>query len=146
MTPQELVAAALTARTRAYAPYSHYLVGAAVLTVEGDVILGCNVENAAYPSTICAERVALTSAVAQGKRDFVAIAVATANGGSPCGTCRQVMAELGLEMQVYISDAAGNFTGTSVRALLPDSFGPQRLAEGITPPSLTVGALTEPEA
>ncbi len=131
MTPQELVAAALEARKRAYAPYSHYYVGAALLTADGSVILGCNVENAAYPSTICAERVALTSAVAQGQRDFVAIAVATANGGSPCGTCRQVMAELGLDMAVYISDAAGNYSTTSVRELLPDSFGPQRLAEGV---------------
>lgn len=131
MTPQELVAAALEARTRAYAPYSHYFVGAALLAGDGSVILGCNVENAAYPSTICAERVALTSAVAQGKRDFVAIAVATANGGSPCGTCRQVMAELGLDMAVYISDCAGNYHTTSVRELLPDSFGPQRLAEGV---------------
>ena len=138
MTPQELVAAALEARSRAYAPYSHYQVGAAVLTRDGSVVVGCNVENAAYPATICAERVALTSAVAQGKRDFVAIAVATANGGTPCGTCRQVMAELGPEMVVYISDAAGNYTTTDVRALLPDSFGPQRLAEGL--------ALTEPEA
>jgi cytidine deaminase len=131
MMPQELVAAALEARKRAYAPYSHYYVGAALLAADGSVILGCNVENAAYPSTICAERVALTSAVAQGKHDFVAIAVATANGGSPCGTCRQVMAELGLDMAVYISDAAGSYSTTSVRALLPDSFGPQRLAEGV---------------
>lgn len=131
MTPQELVAAALEARKRAYAPYSHYYVGAALLTGDGSVILGCNVENAAYPSTICAERVALTSAVAQGKHDFVAIAVATANGGSPCGTCRQVMAELGLDMTVYICDAAGNYSTTNVRELLPDSFGPQRLAEGV---------------
>ena len=131
MTPQELVAAALEARTRAYAPYSHYHVGAALLAGDGSAILGCNVENAAYPSTICAERVALTSAVAQGKRDFVAIAVATANGGSPCGTCRQVMAELGPDMVVYISDASGNYYTTTVRELLPDSFGPQRLADGV---------------
>ncbi len=131
MTSQELVAAALEARTRAYAPYSHYSVGAALLAGDGSVILGCNVENAAYPSTICAERVALTSAVAQGKHDFVAIAVATANGGSPCGGCRQVMAELGLDMTVYISDAAGNYRTTNVRELLPDSFGPRRLAEGV---------------
>src|SRR3954466_9997558 len=118
MTPQELIAAALEARSRAYAPYSQYHVGAALLAGDGSVILGCNVENAAYPSTICAERVALTSAVAQGKRDFVAIAVATANGGSPCGTCRQVMAELGLDMAVYISDAWGNYYTTTVRELL----------------------------
>ncbi len=95
MTPAELVQQALAARTRAYTPYSGYQVGAALLTEDGDVILGCNVENAAYPATICAERVALTAAVAQGKRRFTALAVATRNGGSPCGTCRQVMAELG---------------------------------------------------
>ena len=137
-TPQELaqklVAAALEARTRAYAPYSHYQVGAALLTRDGDVILGCNVENSAYGDTICAERVALTAAVAAGKRDFVAIAVATANGGTPCGSCRQVMAELGPEMTVYISDAAGSYSMTTVHALLPDSFGPQRLAEGLAEP------------
>ena len=127
MSPEELVAAALQARARAYAPYSHYYVGAALLTAGGSVIPGCNVENAAYPSTICAERVALTAAVAQGYRDFVAIAVATANGGSPCGACRQVMAELGLEMVVYIGDSAGNYRTTTVRELLPDYFGPEHL-------------------
>jgi cytidine deaminase len=131
MTPEELITAALEARERAYAPYSHYQVGAALLSADGSVTPGCNIENAAYPATICAERVALTSAVAQGKREFVAIAVATANGGSPCGTCRQVMAELGLDMTVYISDIDGNYRTTSVRELLPDSFGPQRLAEGL---------------
>lgn len=129
MTPQELVAVALAARSRAYAPYSHYQVGAAVLCSDGSVTAGCNVENAAYPATICAERVALTAAVAQGRRDFVALAVATANGGTPCGTCRQVMAELGPQMLVYISDGGGQYVTTTVRALLPDSFGPERLAD-----------------
>ena len=127
MTPDELVAAALAARERAYAPYSNYRVGAALLLANGHVVPGCNVENAAYPSTICAERVALTAAVAQGERDFVAIAVATANGGSPCGNCRQVMAELGPDMTVYISDAAGAYRTTTVSQLLPDSFGPSKL-------------------
>lgn len=122
ISPEALVAQALAAREHAYAPYSHYRVGAAVLTADGAVIPGCNVENAAYPATICAERVALTAAIAQGKRDLVAIAVVTENGGSPCGACRQVMAELGPEMIVYISDSQGNFRTTSVRALLPDSF------------------------
>ena len=122
MTPQALVAHALTARRRAYAPYSDYLVGAAVLAADGTVILGCNVENACYPATICAERVALTAAIAQGQRELVAIAVATLNGGSPCGICRQVMAELGPAMTVYISDAHGNFRTTTVAELLPDSF------------------------
>lgn len=122
MTAEELVAQALAARQRAYAPYSRYAVGAAVLAADGSVILGCNVENAAYPATICAERVALTGAIAQDKRDLVAIAVATENGGSPCGTCRQVMAELGPRMTVYISNAAGDYRTTTVRDLLPDWF------------------------
>lgn len=127
LSAAELIAVALNARDRAYAPYSHYHVGAAVLTADGSVIVGCNVENAAYPSTICAERVAITAAIAQGQRDFVAIAVATENGGSPCGACRQVMAELGPNMTVYIADADGNYRTTSVRALLPDSFMPEHL-------------------
>ena len=121
-TPEMLVAHALAARQRAYAPYSHYFVGAAVLAEDGSVVVGCNVENASYPATICAERVALTSAVAQGKRKLKAIAVATRDGGSPCGICRQVMVELGPEMQVYITDEAGKFRTTTVRDLLPDSF------------------------
>lgn len=127
LSAEELIAAALLARDRAYAPYSHYHVGAAVLTGNGFVSVGCNVENAAYPATICAERVALTAAIAQGQRDFVAIAVVTENGGSPCGTCRQVMAELGPNMIVYIADAHGNYRTTSVRDLLPDSFMPEYL-------------------
>lgn len=128
MTPAELVHQALTARTRAYAPYSGYQVGAAVLTQDGEVVLGCNVENAAYPATICAERVALTAAVAQGKRRFRAIAVATRNGGSPCGACRQVMMELGPDMTVYIADESGVYRTTTVRALLPDGFDHDQLA------------------
>jgi cytidine deaminase len=129
MTPAELIQQALIARTRAYAPYSGYQVGAAVLTVEGEVVLGCNVENAAYPATLCAERVALTAAIAQGKREFSAIAVATRNGGSPCGACRQVMMELGPDMAVYIADASGAYHTTTVRALLPDGFDRDRLAD-----------------
>ena len=128
MTPDELVQQALTARTRAYTPYSGYQVGAAVLTAAGEVVLGCNVENAAYPATICAERVALTAAVTQGKRHFTAIAVATRNGGSPCGACRQVMMELGPDMTVYIADESGAYRTTTVRALLPDGFDHDKLA------------------
>jgi cytidine deaminase len=129
VTPEMLVDHALAARQRAYAPYSHYFVGAAVLAEDGSVVVGCNVENASYPATICAERVALTSAVAQGKRKLKAIAVATRDGGSPCGICRQVMAELGPEMQVYITDEAGNFRTTTVRDLLPDSFDGSSLTD-----------------
>ncbi len=119
----DLVRHAIDARQRAYAPYSKYRVGAAVLTGGGTIITGCNVENASYPASICAECVALTSAVAQGYQDFVAIAVATQNGGSPCGICRQVMAELGPTMIVYIADATGCFHTTTVAALLPGAFG-----------------------
>jgi cytidine deaminase len=122
LTPEELVAHALSVRQKAYAPYSHYLVGAALLLADGSVVLGCNVENASYGATICAERVALTSAVAQGKQSFVALAVATKNGGSPCGICRQVMAELGPDMTVYIANEAGEFRATNTAELLPDSF------------------------
>ena len=117
-----LVRHAIDARQLAYAPYSHYQVGAALLTSDGTIIIGCNVENASYPATICAERVAMTAAIAQGQRDFVAIAVATQNGGTPCGICRQVMAELAPAMTVYITDAAGNFHTTTVAELLPSAF------------------------
>jgi cytidine deaminase len=129
MNAAELVAHALKARKRAYAPYSGYLVGSAVLAADGAVIYGCNVENAAYPSTICAERVALTGAVAQGKRDLIAIAVATKDGGSPCGPCRQVMIELAPQLVIYISDEHGNFRVTTIQDLLPDSFTAQNLEE-----------------
>ena len=122
ISPQQLVAAAQSARSQAHAPYSNYFVGAAVLTNDGEIIQGCNVENASYGGTICAERVALTSAIAQGKRELRAIAVVTVDGASPCGLCRQVMMELGPEMDVYIGDDAGKFRSTTVRALLPDAF------------------------
>lgn len=117
-----LVEAARVARQHAYAPYSNYLVGAAVLTREGTIICGCNVENASYPATICAERVALTAAIAQGHRDLLAIAVVTMNAGTPCGICRQVMAELGPEMVVYIGDESAQYTTTTVKELLPGAF------------------------
>ena len=127
VSADQLIAQAIQARQQAYAPYSHYLVGAAVLTKSGEVSTGCNVENASYGATICAERVALTRAIAERKRDFVAIAVATRDGGTPCGICRQVMAELGLEMTVYIADENGRFWTTTVKELLPHSFDPKSL-------------------
>ena len=127
MNAEQLVNQAWQARKSAYAPYSGFRVGASVLTQNGQVFLGCNVEVASYGGTICAERVALTAAVANGRGPFVAIAVATANGGSPCGTCRQVMAELGPAMTVYITDAHGNVRTTTVADLLPDSFTGEHL-------------------
>ena len=117
-----LVVAALSARKRAYAPYSKYLVGAALLTTSGAVYSGCNVENASYPATICAERVAMTSAIAAGDRTFEAIVVATLDGASPCGICRQVMAELGPMMTVYTVDDKGDHRSCSVTDLLPAPF------------------------
>jgi cytidine deaminase len=121
----KLIQEAIAARAWAYAPYSHYSVGAAVLAGSGRIYSGVNVENAAYPTTMCAERVAIFSAVSQGERDFEAIAVVTSNGGMPCGSCRQVMAEFGLETVVYIADQEGNlFQETTVEQLLPAAFRP----------------------
>jgi cytidine deaminase len=126
-----LIEAALAARQWAYAPYSNYRVGAALLTASGRVYEGVNIENAAYPAGICAERVAVFKAVAEGERDFFAIAVATANGGSPCGSCRQVLAEFSLGARVIIVDETGRVVQeTTVRDLLPGAFGPQDLQPG----------------
>ncbi len=99
MNHQELYSLAEQARTRAYAPYSHFTVGAALLTKSGKVYLGCNIENAAYGAVMCAERTAFFTAICEGERDFAAIAVAGGHEGeagdvcAPCGICRQVMAE-----------------------------------------------------
>ena len=127
---QELTKVANEVRGKAYAPYSNYNVGAALLTKTGKVFLGVNVENAAYPDTICAERSAVVSAVSAGERDFEAIAVATRNGGTPCGSCRQVLAEFGLDIEVLLVDESGNLVQhNTVRDLLPGAFQPQDLSE-----------------
>ena len=120
---EDLIEAARLARPRAYAPYSNYLVGAALLTASGQVFTGVNIENAAYPDSICAERVAVFKAVDAGERNFIAIAVVTSNGGFPCGSCRQVLAEFGLDTQVIIADAEGQvrFNGR-MEQLLPGAF------------------------
>jgi cytidine deaminase len=125
---KKLIEAAMDARQWAYAPYSNYPVGAALLSTSGRIYDGVNVENAAYPTGICAERVAIFKAVSEGEQEFEAIAVVTANGGTPCGSCRQVMAEFGLDIEVYIADGEGNIKQeTSVRELLPGEFGPEDL-------------------
>ena len=119
----QLVAAAIQARDNAYAPYSSYRVGAAILTADGRVVTGCNVENAVYPLTICAERVAIAAAIAGGARHIVAVAVATENGGTPCGACRQVMREFGHpDMPIYIAKTDGTFRQRVLDELLPESF------------------------
>ena len=112
----------MKARKRAYAPYSHYKVGAALLGKSGTVYLGCNVENASYSHTICAERTAVFKAVSEGETEFEAIAVVTRNGGSPCGACRQVLSEFSPELIVYIADKNGEYRTTTLKKLLPDSF------------------------
>lgn len=122
-----LVTAAQAAQRLAYAPYSGYHVGAALICADGEVITGCNIENASFPAGCCAERVAIFRAVAAGKHEFLGIAVATRNGGSPCGICRQVMREFAPAMPVYIADESGLVRTTSVADLLPDSFGPEDL-------------------
>ena len=127
---EALIQRAIEARKMAYAPYSNYLVGAALLTSTGNVFTGANVENAAYPDSVCAERVAIFKAVSEGEREFHALAVVTGNGGTPCGSCRQVMAEFGLDILVLIADAKGRLMQeATVLGLLPGAFGPKDLGK-----------------
>lgn len=125
----KLVKAAQEAQKKAYAPYSHFLVGAAVLAENGKIYTGVNVENAAFPSTICAERAAIVQAVSDGQRNLKAIAVVTRNAGSPCGGCRQVMREFGgQDMPIIIANEVGEIVEEfSLAELLPRSFGPEDL-------------------
>ncbi len=126
---KELVARARAARKNAYAPYSHYAVGAAVLAESGRVYAGCNVENAVYPSGLCAERVAIFKAVSEGERALRALVVVTTNLGSPCGACRQVFSEFAADdALIVLASARGNrrkrFT---LKDILPDRFGVRHL-------------------
>jgi cytidine deaminase len=131
MTPEQrdqLIQAATRARLNAYVPYSNYPVGAALLTTSGQIITGCNVENAAFGPTMCAERTAVFKAVSEGQRAFEAVAVVTENAGSPCGTCRQVMFEFAPGMLVIIADTDGTIHAEMILSeLLPRGFGPESL-------------------
>lgn len=120
----ELVRAARAVRQYAYAPASRFLVGAAVLSSDGQVFVGCNVENASYGLTICAERAAICAAVAAGVREVVAVAVVTGleNPARPCGACRQVLAEFGPAMEVVLSGSGDAVVVTTLDRLLPDPF------------------------
>lgn len=124
-----LIEAARAARELAYIPYSRFAVGAAVLTASGRIFPGCNIENAAYPSTICAERTALFSAYAAGERTIVAIAVVADTSGpvSPCGGCRQVMHELAPQAVVILANMGEALQVTSPQLLLPDGFEAREL-------------------
>lgn len=127
MTEQykELLAAARQARTRAYCPYSEYSVGSSVLMGDGSVYLGCNVENANYTSTICAERTAFVKAISDGKRDFKVVAVATkAPDAWPCGLCRQFIAEFGQDIVVIVESPDGGINKMTIGELLPNRIEP----------------------
>ena len=125
---KQIIALANEARQHAYAPYSNYPVGAALRTTTGRVYTGVNIENAAYPTGICAERVAVFKAVSEGEREFEVIAVVTDNGGSPCGSCRQVLSEFGLDTLVLIADGKGTVVQeTTVGELLPEAFLPKHV-------------------
>jgi cytidine deaminase len=125
---EALKRSAMDARSKAYAPYSGFSVGAAILTESGRVFIGCNVENASYGATICAERAALAAAVAAGERQLVALAIASGANApiTPCGICRQCLAELGASLPIrsYARDAELEY---QLSALLPNPFGPEQL-------------------
>jgi cytidine deaminase len=127
---KNLVEAALQVREQAYAPYSGFPVGAALLAASGRVFTGCNVENASYPLTICAERAALFRAVSDGEREFEAIAVVSVTGATPCGACRQVLSEFGGpdgDLRVLVGDTTGRIRSFTIAELLPEVFTPDQL-------------------
>ena len=129
MKPETLIGYAIEAMGRAYAPYSGYKVGAALLCADGAVYQGCNIENASYTPTICAERTAFSKAVSEGQREFTAIAICGGKDGvieglfPPCGVCRQVMREFCRDdFIVYMAQRDGKYETRTLAQLLPDSF------------------------
>ncbi len=133
---KELISSAIEARKKAYVPYSGYMVGAAVLTNELRIYTGCNIENASYTPTICAERTAISKAVSEGRRRFLAIAVVGSPNGDvitqyayPCGVCRQVMREFADPEQfvVIVARSEEDYKLYRLKELLPESFGPEIL-------------------
>ena len=123
MLPEELIQHAHLAQERAKAPYSNYTVGAALLTENNTIILGCNIESKAYPTTLCAERVAIFSALAQGHKKFRALALVTQDGAFPCGSCRQIIHEYASNISLYISNSSNKYVTHSISDLLPYPFG-----------------------
>ncbi|XP_077312433.1 cytidine deaminase [Lithobates pipiens] len=127
---QKLIAECQEAKSFAYCPYSKFRVGAALLGKNGKIYRGCNVENACYTLGICAERNAIDRAVAEGCKEFLAIAVSSdveEEFISPCGACRQVMREFGTELEIFLTKPSGSYLLTSLHQLLPMSFGPENL-------------------
>ena len=123
MTPEKLIKHACNAQKRAKAKYSNYKVGAALHVKNELVILGCNIESKAYPTTLCAERVAIFSAISQGYETFTAMAIVTSDGASPCGSCRQILFEYTKDIPIYISNGSNNYKKYSISQLLPYPFG-----------------------
>ena len=133
MEVERLIDASLETRLKAYCPYSKFQVGAAILTKDGTVITGCNVENISYGLTVCAERTAVCRAVAEGHRKFRAIAIAAEMGDKfvgPCGACRQTLVEFGQDWEVYITTPDKSYMKTTVGKLIPDSFNPEWVTLG----------------
>lgn len=129
MTLDELKKLAVSMLNRSYVPYSHFPVGAALECSDGEVFTGCNIENAAYSPTLCAERVAVGKAVSEGHTDFVRIVVAgrSENFCTPCGVCRQLLYEFNPDMEVISLNAKGEELAVPLRVLLPHGFGPDYL-------------------
>lgn len=129
---RRLIDAAVRARRNAYAPYSHFAVGAALLGKSGAIYVGCNVENAAYGTGWCAERTAIGNAVVHGEREYQAIAVVAESPEPcvPCGACRQVLAEFGGDLLVYMANLDGEVRVRRLSELLPESFGRKALGRG----------------
>ena len=123
MIPEDLIKKAIIAQKRAVAPYSNYPVGAALLTEENSIILGCNVESKAYPTTLCAERVAIFSAISQGYKLFSALALITRDGAYPCGSCRQIIHEYSEDIPIYIARDIDDYVTKTISDLLPFHFG-----------------------
>lgn len=118
-----LTNAAVDARDQAYAPHSHFYVGAALLMLDGEIITGCNVENASYSLSLCAERTAASAAVTAGHRSWRAVAIASVGGVAPCGACRQFLAEFGIDIDVVLIDVIdGSRRVVKLSRLLPDAF------------------------
>ena len=125
---QELLSQAMQIRENAYAPYSRYAVGAALMSSSGDIFTGTNVENAAYSMTMCAERSAIFNAVSNGVREIIAIVVVTEDGGVSCGACRQAISEFGKDVALFFASSQGEIVlETTISELLPHAFGEENL-------------------
>ncbi len=131
MNKDELLKMAVKAQNNAYAPYSHFKVGAAILTRNGKIYSGCNIENSSYGASICAERVALFKAVSEGEKDFLAIAIATDTKEPvmPCGICRQVLSEFAPNLKIYAINISGKVKEALLDQMLPDAFTKEDLED-----------------